>query len=84
MIAILFESGLFVAALAAAVALIVVVFLRLTPLGRRLRQRANRRRIEQEVALSCPLHGPQREDELVLLPSGERFCPVCYKEALHG
>jgi hypothetical protein len=83
MIAILVEGTLFVALIAAVAALLFYGLLRFTPLGLRLRQVANRRAIEHGLDLECPIHGPQREEEMVRLPSGSRICPTCYKEALH-
>jgi hypothetical protein len=88
MYAILLEGVLFVVLVAATATLVWHLLLRrlLTRSGvaRRRRQTENRRRIEREWESTCPIHGAQREDDLVLLPSGERICPVCYKEALHG
>jgi hypothetical protein len=83
MAGIILEGVLFVALLATFAALLFHALVRWTPLGLRLRQNANRREIEQSLELECPIHGPQREDEMVRLPSGSRICPVCYKEALH-
>jgi hypothetical protein len=83
MIGIILEGVLFVALLATAAALLFYVVVRWTPFGLRLRQDANRRRIEQTLELECPIHGLQREEEMVRLPSGSRICPSCYKEALH-
>jgi hypothetical protein len=83
MIGIILEGVLFVALLATVAALLFFALMRWTPLGLRLRQDANRRRLEQGLGLECPIHGPQREEEMVRLPSGSRICPACYKEALH-
>ena len=83
MVGIIVEGVLFVALVATVAALFFLALLRWTPLGLRLRQDANRRRLEQTVELECPIHGPQREEEMVRLPSGSRICPACYKEALH-
>jgi hypothetical protein len=80
---IILEGVLFVALLATVATLLFYALVRWTPLGLRLRQDANRRKIEQTLELDCPIHGPQREDEMVRLPSGSRICPTCYKEALH-
>ena len=55
-----------------------------SPFAKRIKQSANRRRIEREYDLTCPVHGLQREEDLVRLPTGERLCPHCYKEAVHG
>jgi hypothetical protein len=83
MIGILLEGTLFVALIATVAALLFYVVLRFTPLGLRLRQVANRHAIEQAADLDCPIHGPQREEAMVRLPSGSRICPTCYQEALH-
>jgi hypothetical protein len=83
MVGIILEGVLFVALLATVAALLFYALLRWTPLGLRLKQDANRRKIEQTLELECPIHGLQREEELVRLPSGSRICPTCYKEALH-
>jgi len=80
---IILESVLFVALLAV-VGTLVLSALGITPLGRRLRQTANRKRIDKQADLTCPIHGLQRESDLVRLPNGEPLCPHCYKEAVHG
>ncbi len=84
MTAILIEGVLFVALVATGAALLYYVFVQFTPAGLRVRQTVNRRRIEHAVALVCPVHGQRRDDEMVLLPSGERICPDCYKEIIHA
>jgi len=81
--AIILESVLFIALLAVVGALFVTA-LGITPLGRRLRQTANRKRIDNQADLTCPIHGLQQESDLVRLPTGEPLCPHCYKEAVHG
>jgi hypothetical protein len=83
MAAILMEGVLFVAIIAAMAALLFYGVVTFTPLGSRLRGTRNRKRLERELALTCPLHGAQREEEMVRLPSGDLLCPVCYKEAIH-
>ena len=83
MTVILLESVLFLA-LVAVVGVFVVKAFGLTPAGLRLRQTANRRRIEKLVELTCPIHGLQRDEALVRLPTGEPLCPHCYQEAVHG
>ena len=83
MIGIIVEGVLFVALLTTVATLLFLALTRWTPLGLRLRQDANRRRLEQAAELECPIHGAQREEEMVRLPSGSRICPSCYKEALH-
>jgi hypothetical protein len=82
MVGIILEGVLFVALLATIAALLFHVLTRYTPLGLRLRQSRNRRELESATELTCPIHGPQREEEMVRLPSGERICPACYKEVL--
>jgi hypothetical protein len=83
MIGIILEGVLFVALLATIAALLFFGLRYLTPLGLRLKQNRNRRVLEQELELECTIHGMQREEELVRLPSGTRICPACYKEVLH-
>ena len=83
MVAILIEGVLFVALIATGAALLYFVFVQFTPAGVRLRQRSNRRRIERAVELVCSVHGPRAEEDMVLLPDGQRVCPDCYKEMLH-
>ena len=84
MLVIILESVLFVALVAAVVALFRLLVLHFTPVGLRLRQLDNRKRIEREAELTCSVHGPHDEASLVRLPSGERICPECYKEAVNG
>jgi hypothetical protein len=81
--AILLESVLFIALLAV-VGAFVLSALGLTPIGTRVKQTANRRRLEKLADLTCPVHGLQREQDLVRLTSGEPLCPHCYREALSG
>jgi hypothetical protein len=81
--AILLESVLFIA-LVAVLGAFVFSALGMTPFGRRIRQSANRKRIDRLADLTCPVHGLQREADLVRLPTGETLCPQCYKEAVHG
>ncbi|MDQ8158227.1 MAG: hypothetical protein P3B76_00490 [Gemmatimonadota bacterium] len=81
--AIMLESALFIALLAVVGALFVTALGR-TPFGRRIRQTANRKRIDRLADLTCPIHGVQREEDLVRLPTGDPLCPHCYQEAVHG
>ncbi len=81
--AILLESGLFIAMLAVLAAFVVTV-MKMTPIGTRFKQTANRKLIDKQADLTCPTHGLQREADLVRLSTGEPLCPHCYKEALHG
>jgi hypothetical protein len=82
--AIIVEGVLFVAMLAAGGALLYWILLMFTPAGMRIRQTLNRKRIERAADLECPIHGYRTEDQLVRLADGERVCPDCYKETLHG
>jgi hypothetical protein len=82
MLAILAEGGLFVAAIAAFAGLFFIALKRYTPLGLRLQQRENRKRIEREAESVCAIHGRHEEHELVRLASGERICPDCFREAV--
>lgn len=81
---IIVEGLLFVAMLAAGGALLYWVLLMFTPVGVRIRQTKNRKRLERSAALVCPIHGRRAEDQLVRLANGEQACPDCYKETLHG
>ena len=78
------EGVLFVALVAAGGALLYWMILYFTPVGVRLRQTSNRKRIERAAERVCSVHGPLAEDKLVRLASGERVCPDCYKEIVNG
>ena len=78
--AIIIEGVLFVAMIATGVALLYWILLHFTPAGVRFRQAQNRKRIEREAQLVCPIHGMRSREQLVLLANGERVCPDCYKE----
>jgi hypothetical protein len=81
---IIFEGVLFVALIATGATLLYFLVVYFTPVGVRLRQTQNRRRIDREAELLCPIHGPRAEKDLVRLTSGEALCPDCYKENVHG
>jgi hypothetical protein len=81
--AILLESVLFFA-LVAVVGALIVYSVRQTRLGHRFRQTANRRHIDEQADLTCPIHGLQTASKMVRLPTGEVLCPHCYQEAVHG
>jgi hypothetical protein len=81
---IIMEGVLFVALIATGGALLYWLLLTFTPVGVQLRQTRNRTRIERMAELTCPIHGQRSEDQLVRLANGERVCPDCYKETLHG
>lgn len=83
MVAILLEDLLFLTLLGAAFFLVYTLLVRLTPLGRRLAQSRNRRRIDRAAGLYCALHGAHVAEELVRLPDGDLMCPQCYTEAMH-
>jgi len=78
------EGALFVVLLAAAAVLTVFIVLRFTPVGLRVRQARNRRLIEAAADRICPVHGPHDAADMVLLASGDRICPECFKEAVNG
>jgi hypothetical protein len=82
--AIIVEGVLFVALLAAGGALLYWTLMMFTPAGVRIRQSRNRKQLERAAELTCPIHGPRMEDQLVRLSNGEQVCPDCYKETLHG
>jgi hypothetical protein len=81
---IIIEGVLFVALIAAGATLLYFVVVHFTPVGVRLRQTQNRRRIDRAAEQSCPIHGPRAEKDLVRLASGDLMCPDCYKENVHG
>jgi hypothetical protein len=83
MTAIIIEGVLFVAFIAAVGTLFYVILMYLTPVGVRLRQTRNRRRLDRAADLVCPIHGPRATTDLVRLTSGELLCPDCYKETLN-
>jgi hypothetical protein len=82
--AIILEGVLFVVLLATGGALFIFVVRQFTPLGVRLRQIENRRRIERAAELTCPIHGLRAEEEMVRLPNGQLICPACFKETVNG
>ena len=84
MVVILIEGVLFVAAIVALAALVVWGLRAFTPLGTRWKQADNRRLLDQQAALTCPIHGWQAPESLVRLPSGEPFCSQCYQETSYG
>lgn len=81
---IIIEGVLFVALIATGGALLYWLLIVFTPVGVRLRQTQNRKRIERAADLVCPIHGSRSEDQLVRLANGERTCPDCYRETFHG
>ena len=83
MTTIIIEGVLFVALVAAVGTLFYLLLLYLTPVGVRLRQQQNRRRIDRAAELVCPIHGPRAPTDLVRLASGETLCPDCYKETFN-
>lgn len=83
MATIILEGVLFVALIAAVGTLFYVIVVNLTPLGVRVRQAGNRKRLDRAAELVCPIHGPRAANELVRLTSGDVLCPDCYKETLN-
>jgi hypothetical protein len=83
MVEIVGEALLFLALVATVVVLVVYALVTFTPLGLRVRQARNRILIEQAAERACPVHGPHAATEMVLLPSGERICPECFKEVVN-
>ena len=84
MLAIILEGVLFVVLLATGGALFIFIVRQFTPLGVRLRQVENRRRIERAAELTCPIHGSHAEHDMVRMPNGQLVCPACFKEIVHG
>ena len=82
--AIIIEGVLFVALLVVAVTLVVVVVRYYTTAGRALEQTRNRKQIDRAVNLTCEIHGPHDERQMVRLESGDVMCPECYHEAIDG
>ncbi len=82
MAAIIMEGVLFVALVVAAGTLVFLGLTTFTPLGKWWTQVQNRRAIERDAELSCPIHGTLTEEAMVRLPSGERVCPECFKETV--
>jgi hypothetical protein len=82
MAAIIVEWVLFAALIVTGVVLVKFVVEHYTPMGQRMRQTRNRKRIDRLVDGRCPTHGLQREEDLVRLESGEVICPLCYREAI--
>lgn len=81
---VIFEGVLFVALIATVAALFYLGVRWFTPLGPRLAQTQNRRRISTAAERTCPTHGQHDEHQMVRLKSGDLVCPECYTETLHG
>jgi len=81
---IIIEGVLFIALLCVAAALVVFLVRYYTAAGRALAQMQNRKAIDKAVNLTCSLHGPHDEREMVRLESGEVMCPECYRDAIEG
>jgi len=81
---IILEGVLFVVLIATVGALFYIILMSFTPVGVRLRQTRNRRRLDHAAELVCPIHGPRSSNDLVRLPSGDVLCPDCYKETLNA
>jgi len=82
--AIIIEGVMFVALLVVAGTLVIFVVRHYTAPGRALAQSRNRREIERAASLTCSLHGPHEERDMVRLESGEVMCPECYRDAIEG
>lgn len=80
---IILESVLFVALIATVAALLYFLIMSFTPIGSWRTQRRNRHRILREAERDCPIHGMHEERALVMLPTGERMCPDCFKETVN-
>jgi hypothetical protein len=79
---ILFEGFAFLLVLGALALAGGYALVRWTPLGLRLKQVQNRKRLEAELELTCPIHGRQDPNTLVRLRSGQTLCSQCFKEAV--
>jgi hypothetical protein len=82
--AIIIEGVLFIALLAVAATLVVVVVRYYTAAGRVLEQTRNRRQIDRAASLTCERHGVHDERAMVRLESGDVMCPECYREVMDG
>lgn len=82
--AIIIEGVLFIALLCVAAALVVYLVRYYTAAGRALEQTHNRKAIDKVVNLTCAIHGPHDERDMVRLESGEVMCPQCYRDAIEG
>ena len=82
--AIIIEGVLFVALLCVAAVLVVFIVRQYTGAGRVLEQTRNRKEIDRAVNLTCEIHGPHDERQMVRLESGDVMCPECYREAIDG
>lgn len=82
--AIIIEGVLFAGLLCVAVTLVVFVVRYYTAAGRAIEQTRNRKQIDRVVNLTCEIHGPHEERQMVRLESGEVLCPECYREAIEG
>jgi hypothetical protein len=83
MFTIILEGVLFAAFVAAVAALFYLGLRHFTPLGPRLAQSRNRRRISTAAERTCPIHGPHDEHAMVRLKDGALVCPECYTETMH-
>jgi hypothetical protein len=81
---VIFEGVLFVALVATVAALFYLGVRWFSPLGPRLAQTQNRRRISTAAERLCPTHGPHDEDQMVRLKDGALLCPECYMETMNG
>ena len=84
MFTVILEGVLFVALIATVAALFYLGVRWFSPLGPRLAQTRNRRRISTAAERLCPIHGPHDEHQMVRLRDGDLVCPECYTETLHG
>ena len=81
---IIIEGVLFLALLGVAATLVVYIVRHYTAAGRVIDQTRNRKQIDRAVNLTCEIHGPHEEREMVRLESGEVMCPRCYRAAIAG
>ena len=84
MSAIIIEGVLFVALLCVGAVLVVFIVRQYTSAGRALEQTRNRKEIDRVVNLTCEIHGPHDERQMVRLESGDVMCPECYRDVVDG
>jgi hypothetical protein len=84
MFTVILEGVLFAAFIAAVAALFYLGLRHFSPLGPRLAQTRNRRRIATAAERMCPIHGPHDEPQMVRLSNGDLVCPECFSETMNG
>jgi hypothetical protein len=84
MLATVMEGALVIALTGACAALAVFAITELTPWGRRWRGARSARPMERGTGVTCPIHGSEKIEDEITLPSGVRLCRRCYEDAVGG